>query len=183
MAPSPDVAHQSTIMNLGACLRNFFRGKPCRVLAAPMDVKLAEDTVVQPDVMVVCDAQQNKGSHIAGPPALVVEVHSKSTWRHDRLRKLHLYAQYGVCEYWMITPYPPLVEVMLLGADGYFVSRAVYSETDTLTSPSFPGLRIELSEVFDFPVPPAERIDEVHEGNPGYGTSPAIARGPVDTHP
>ena len=81
--------------------------------------------------------KQIQATHIEGPPRLVVEILSPSTLRHDRVRKLNLYARAGVAEYWIITPHPFMVEVMRLG----------YTETDRLCSCEFPELELDLTEL------------------------------------
>ncbi len=171
MTPAPRPWHQATVLGLAGALRDFFKGKKCRPFVAPTDVKLSEYDVVQPDLFVVCDPAQIKSTHIEGAPALVVEVLSPSTLLHDRLLKMKLYAHFGVKELWLATPYPSSVELFLL-ANGKYVLEAAFAKTETLASPSFPGLAIPLAEVFDFPIPPEERIEEVRECAMPYGTTP-----------
>jgi Uma2 family endonuclease len=172
MSPSPGFRHQDVVVALASELRSFLKGKPCRALVAPMDVKLSAFDVVQPDVLVVCDPRQIRDTHIEGPPSLVVEVASPSTTAYDRTRKLELYARFGVKEYWLVTPYPHLLEVLLLDGGGYRVHK-VYRRHDTLTSPTLSGLELPLHDVFDFPIPETERIEEVHESVPPY---PRVSR-------
>ena len=175
MSPSPTSRHQSIAAELVSALSHSLRGKSCRVFIAPLDVKLAEDTVVQPDLVVVCDPHQIQRTHIAGAPKLVVEILSTSTWRHDRMRKLNLYAQVGVAEFWLVTPHPGLVEVLEL-RDGRYTIAGTFLPEDTLTSPTFPELRLALPNVFDFPIEPDEQIDMVKESSPPYDIAAADAR-------
>ncbi len=180
MAPAPSLQHQSVVTNLGAALRQHFRRKPCRALVSPVDVRLSEDNVVQPDIVVVCNPRQLK-AYVDGAPALVVEVQSPQSLRHDRVRKLNLYARFGVREYWLVTPYPPMLEVLSLAGNGRYAVEAVYSEADTLVSPSFPELRIPLADIFDFPIPEDQRIDELRDLQPPYPprrAAPAQAANP-----
>ena len=146
MSPSPSYEHQDVSAALMSSMRNYFKGKPCRVLAAPMDVKLSETNVVQPDLLVVCDPAQIKG-HIEGPPALVVEILSPASIRHDRLRKTELYARFGVKEYWIVTPFPCLVEIYRLHEGRYLLWQTCGPE-DQLTSPAFPGMTLQLADIF-----------------------------------
>lgn len=171
MTPSPGFRHQDISAAITSALRAFLKGKPCRAVAAPMDVRLSDTDVVQPDVLVVCDSRKITETHIEGAPDLVVEIASPSTSGHDRTLKLNLYAKHGVKEYWVVTPYPHLVEVLLLDGDGYHIHK-VLTKTGTLTSPTLPGLEIVLAQVFDFPIPEDERIDEVREATPPYGRGP-----------
>lgn len=162
MSPSPTSRHQLITGEMYRQMANFFKGKSCRALTAAMDVRLSDEDVVQPDLLVVCDPQQIKRTHIEGAPSLVVEITSDSSTRRDRLLKLNLYARSGVKEYWIVTPWPSLVEVLLLEGSRYVVHN-VFDKDQTLVSPSFPGLQIELSEVFDFPLEPGEEPPVVHE--------------------
>ena len=155
MSPSPTSRHQRIVGELYAAMHPWFKGNPCQLFIAPMDVVLAEDDVVQPDLLVVCDPGQVRRTHIAGAPALAVEVLSESSLHRDRLLKTNLYARHGVKEFWLVTPWPSMVEVLLLRDDRYEL-HAVLGKDQTLASPSFPGLRIALVEIFDFPLEPGE---------------------------
>ncbi len=170
MSPSPQSRHQRIAMDLGWKMRSYFNKKPCQIFGAPMDVKLSESDIVQPDILVVCDTQQIKRTHIEGAPTLVVEILSPSSIHHDRLRKLYLYARFGIKEYWIVTPYPSLVEVFSLSAETYTIA-GVYAKNDSLRSPSFPEMSFPLADVFDFPIDPDEVIDEIRESTPPYSAS------------
>jgi Uma2 family endonuclease len=111
MSPSPMARHQLVSGELQRQMMNYLKGKRCRLLNAPMDVVLSEENVVQPDLLVVCEPEKITRTHIAGAPTLVVEILSDSSAARDRLLKLGLYARYGVAEYWIVTPWPSLVEV------------------------------------------------------------------------
>ena len=148
MSPSPTVDHQDISMSLGVELVTHFKDKKCRVYPAPMDVKLSDADVVQPDLLVVCNPSQIK-QHIEGPPSMVVEITSPSSIAHDRMRKTALYARYGVKEYWIVTPYPCMVEVYLLQNERYLLWNT-FGSGDTLKSPSFPDLSIDLQAIFSF---------------------------------
>lgn len=163
---SPSSLHQELLTSLVLALTPFFRGRGCRLFPAPMDVKLSEHDVVQPDLLVVFDLKQIQATHIEGPPRLVVEILSTSTLRHDRVRKLNLYARAGVAEYWLITPHPFMVEVMRLD-NGMFATAGSYTEAGRLGSPEFPDLELDLSELYAT-LPPQPPIDEVREVPPPY---------------
>lgn len=142
----PSVLHQDLSMQLSLALSAPLRGGPCRLFAAPLDVKLSDHDLVQPDLLVVCDEQQNRGSHIEGPPAITIEIVSPSSFRHDRLRKLNLYARAGVPEFWLVTPQPFMIEV-LSNRNSLFTIAGAYSETDTVRSVHIPELVVELPQV------------------------------------
>ena len=167
MSPAPTSRHQAIVGKLFGHLFEHFRGRPCEPFVSPIDVKLSQADIVQPDVLVVCDPQQIRETHVEGAPSLVIEVLSPSTLRHDRIRKLRLYARAGVTEYWLVQPYPPVVEVLHLDGASYRIN-GVYSELETLRSPTFPELALDLGEVFTLPVPLDAQIDEVRESAPPY---------------
>ena len=171
MAPAPATRHQIVTGELFGQLREFFAGKKCRPAISPVDVKLSQADVVQPDIVVVCDPRQIRPSHIEGAPAHVVEVLSPFTEVFDRGRKMDLYARSGVKEVWLVTPYPSLIEVFLL-ADGGYRRVHAYAVDESFESPSFPGLELNLPRLFDFQIAPGERIDMVREGRPPYGRKP-----------
>jgi Uma2 family endonuclease len=167
MSPAPSLRHQTVVGRLHTAMARHFSSGTCSLFLAPVDVKLSDEDVVQPDLVVACDPGQLRGTHVEGAPSLVVEVISPSTHLHDRKHKIALYERYGVGEVWLVTPYPHAVEVFLF-KDGAYRVAAVYGKEDTLTSPSFPKLRIPLRKVFDFPLEPGERIQMVREGHPPY---------------
>lgn len=156
MAASPNIRHQRIGGELFRQMANHFRGKTCEVFNAPLDVKLSEENVVEPDILVVCDPDQYKTTHVEGPPTLVVEVLSPSSASKDRVRKIEIYARFGVKEYWLVTPWPASVEVLIL-KDGKYMVERVYGRTGSMTSPTFPDLSIELDPVFDIELTPEER--------------------------
>lgn len=134
-----------------------------------MDVRLSDTDIVQPDVLVVCRPEQIRATHIEGAPALVVEILSESSERHDRQTKMRLYGAHGVAEVWLVSPLPSLVEVYRLEGKGYRLVET-YAHEDTLRSPGFPKLRLRLKDVFDFPPElDAKEPMAVREGRPTYG--------------
>ena len=81
-------------------------GGPCLPFMSPVDVQLDEDdrTVVQPDVLIVCDRNKFRNGRVFGAPDFLVEVLSPSTRKKDMQLKLFKYANAGVREYWMVDP-------------------------------------------------------------------------------
>ena len=168
MSPSPTPRHQVVARRLTYFMEGHFQDRACELFPAPLDVKLSDTDIVQPDLAVVCDPEQVQSTHIDGPPTLVVEIISPSSLVHDRVRKFQLYARAGVREYWIVTLHPALIEVFAL-ADGRFHQADGFGKDDTLISPAFPELRIPLAEVFTFPLEPGEEVQEIRESEPPYG--------------
>ena len=162
MSPGPSSRHQRIVGALHLRLAAYFKGKRCEVFLSPMDVKLSDFDVVQPDLLVVCEPNRVKPTHIEGPPTLVVEILSPSSHEHDRIRKTRLYARAGVKEYWLVTPFPAVVEVLVLDGGTYRL-HGVFGKTEELDSAVFPDLRIDLAGVFDFPAEPGEEPRVVKE--------------------
>ena len=81
-------------------------GGPCVPSIAPTDVQLDNDdkTMVQPDVLVVCDRSKITYERVKGAPDLIIEVLSPSNWYMDTNRKLKKYKNAGVREYWIVIP-------------------------------------------------------------------------------
>lgn len=113
MAPAPSLDHQTVAFEVARQLGNALEDKPCRVLLAPVDVLLdaagaaGDDeilTVVQPDVLVVCNPAKLSPRGIRGAPDWVLEVVSPASASHDQIVKLAAYEKAGVREYWIAHP-------------------------------------------------------------------------------
>ncbi|ABQ92793.1 Uma2 family endonuclease [Roseiflexus sp. RS-1] len=122
MTPAPGTGHQSVSARLVTFLVTHveFAGLG-RVFAAPVDVELAPDTVVQPDIVVILSANLDRitPSRIIGAPDLVVEILSPGTAGYDRREKQDAYARAGVGEYWIVDPGAQTVELLTLEQGGY----------------------------------------------------------------
>ncbi|OIZ62691.1 hypothetical protein BLA28_20040 [Eisenbergiella tayi] len=105
---SPSQEHQTISMELSTVLNTYIRGKKgsCRVFHAPFDVKLSEQplTIVQPDLMIVCDKDKLDGKRCNGAPDFVIEIVSPGNPADDYIRKLYYYKNAGVREYWIVDP-------------------------------------------------------------------------------
>lgn len=163
MSPGARPVHQRLVTRIGTVLSNVLSGSRCEAFVAPVDVKLSEKDIVQPDVIVVCDPLQITDTCIDGPPKVVVEVLSPSSVRHDRVRKLNLYSKFEISEYWIVTPEPAMIEIFTLGSDGAYRVAGTYADTGDFTSTALAGVKIELSDLFG---PPQEYPDEVRQGTP-----------------
>lgn len=158
MAPAPVLRHQGLVGQVHLSLAQAFRkkggndggdGPPgCRVFIAPVDVVLGPKTVVQPDVVVVCDpAKLANGRYVDGAPDLVVEILSPATAKKDRLTKRLAYQAAGVPEYLIIDPAADTLEQFLL-TDGIYPAPNVFAPGDKLVLRVLPELEIEVAEWF-----------------------------------
>lgn len=112
MAPAPSRAHQAVVGELFAQVKLALRGIPCNAYVAPFDVRLprvgeadaAVDTVVQPDVLVVCDPVKVDKRGVRGAPDWVAEVLYPASAGRDQTVKLAAYERAGVPEVWLLHP-------------------------------------------------------------------------------
>jgi len=134
MSPTPLTRHQRLARRLFIRIAAFLEGKPCEAFAAPFDVLLprgdepddAVDTVVQPDIVVICDRSKITERGARGAPDLVVEILSPSTSKKDQHGKFELYEEHGVREYWIVAPAGEWLCVYRLVADAS--GKARYDE-------------------------------------------------------
>ncbi|MEH2931061.1 Uma2 family endonuclease [Candidatus Ventrimonas sp. KK005] len=106
---APSRIHQEILMFLSKTIANYIDSKkgPCKVYPAPFAVKLfSEDdrNVVEPDISVICDPNKLTDRGCTGAPDWIVEIVSPSNSSHDYIRKLNLYADAGIREYWIVNP-------------------------------------------------------------------------------
>jgi len=115
MSPAPSRIHQKIIMELAAEIRNYIKSNngSCEVYPAPFDVVLKNDdeeasnskNIVQPDISVICDKDKLTDKGCTGSPDMIVEVVSPYNPSSDYVRKLNLYEQFKVREYWIVNPW------------------------------------------------------------------------------
>ena len=154
---TPLRVHQEILGELSRQLANFLVGKKATVFFGPFAVRLFEkngdppesvDTMVLPDISVICDHNKLDEYGCKGAPDMVVEILSPSTQRHDQLVKLRLYQQAGVQEYWIVDPENQTVRVMLMDEDGRFQFHEVYGREELAKVNILDGCFIELAKVF-----------------------------------
>lgn len=102
-SPSPGMRHQDIATGLVTELRNFVKKNrgSCLPFAAPCDVKMDDNNVVVPDVFITCKPETIDAKRCCGAPDFIAEVTS-TNWSNDFVRKLALYKDSGVREYWII---------------------------------------------------------------------------------
>jgi Uma2 family endonuclease len=153
---SPSDVHQEISGEIYFQIRNFLSGKPCKIYYAPFDVRLFEengerpenvDTVVQPDLMVVCDPGKVDRRGVHGAPDLVIEILSDSTRRNDRLVKYNLYQKAGVREYWIVDPDSRVVSVYTL-EEGAYHAAATYAADAQVPVGLWEDFSVDLTRVF-----------------------------------
>ena len=142
--------HQEIVGGIFSQLYSFLKGKQCKVFIAPFDVRLNpgsyDDTVVQPDILVVCDRSKIGSKSCNGAPDMVIEILSPSNAQYDLLVKYQKYLNAGVREYWIVDPERKTVQVFILENKKYIAN--VYGDTDTAHVHVLDGCRINLADVF-----------------------------------
>ena len=129
MGPAPVRRHQGILGEIFRQVANVLEGSPCRPYIAPFDVRLPKadeiddkvDTVVQPDLVVICDRAKLDDKGCRGAPDWVVEVLSPSTAGHDQILKRALYQRVGVREYWLVHPVDRIVTIYTLNSGSFGV--------------------------------------------------------------
>ena len=159
MAPAPSVSHQTLAGQLFRQIDEALDGTPCRALIAPLDVLLpkvdeadeADDsitTVVQPDILVVCDPEKITERNVRGAPDWIIEVLSPATARHDHLTKRALYQGAGVREYWLVHPVDRILTVYVL-QDGQYSAPEITEMDGERASAIFPEIVIRWQPMLD----------------------------------
>ena len=154
---SPSLPHQMIIGEIYRQVSNYLSGKTCKAILSPFDVRLFAtqdssdndvDTVVIPDMTIICDRNKLDNRGCKGAPDMVLEVLSPSTQRRDRLIKLNLYQKAGVREYWMVEPETKTVQVFQL-RDGLLQITEVYSAEDRAKVNVLDACFVDLKRVFE----------------------------------
>ena len=149
---APNAYHQSILVELSRQFANFLLGKQCKVYPAPYDVRLfykedeSDDTVVQPDLTIVCDAEKRGKEGCRGAPEFVAEILSPSNNAIEMQRKFEVYRDSGVSEYWILNSEYKTLTVYLF--DGEKAITRTYGENDTVPVTTLKGLSIGLNSVF-----------------------------------
>jgi len=157
MSPAPSRGHQEAVVGLVAQIAPQLQGGPCRPYVAPFDIRLpqgaeadaAVETVVQPDIAVICDPSKLDAAGCRGAPDWIVEVVSPATAARDRIVKRDLYERHGVREYWVLDPDDRRLTIHRLDPSTGRFSAPATADADGTTSPrSVPGVAIDWSLVF-----------------------------------
>jgi Uma2 family endonuclease len=139
---------------------DFLDDKTCRVILSPFDVRLFADpdlpdeetdtgthnTVVEPDIIVICDRRKLNEKNAHGAPDIAIEILSPSDPAHDTKVKYNLYLKAGVREYWIVDPETEIVTVYIL-KDGLY-NAAQYAPRAKIPSSVLNGFQADMEKVF-----------------------------------
>ncbi|MFA6506197.1 MAG: Uma2 family endonuclease [Treponemataceae bacterium] len=153
MSPAPVRRHQRLVGLLFLQLGKWFEGKACVPMLSPLDIFLPEtdesldatDTVVQPDLVVVCDESKLVDEGVRGAPDFAIEILSPSTAWRDQTEKRDLYEKHGVREFWVINPETREVTAWNLENGKFSLPRAG-SLAVGMDVPIYPGLNLKVTE-------------------------------------
>lgn len=152
---APKRNHQKISLHISSEFCNFLKGKICQVYEAPFDVRLPVkskrnediDTLVQPDICVICDPEKLDNAGCIGAPDLIVEILSPGNNRKELRNKYEVYEESGVREYWVIHPDEQTVLFYSLKEGKYQPSR-LFTSGDIVESNCIQGFKLDLEEVF-----------------------------------
>lgn len=154
MSPAPNRRHQEISMRVSFTLFNLFRNHPCKLYAAPIDVRLPRKdekgndihTVVQPDICVICDENKLDEKGCIGAPDLIIEILSPGNSKKEMKNKFEIYEEAGVREYWMVNPLDEFVLVNVLENGKFDTKKPIVD--DQVQSYIFPELNIHTDDIF-----------------------------------
>ncbi len=145
---SPSEIHQTISTELTTILNTYIKSMKgsCRVFHAPFDVKLSDAplTIVQPDLMVVCDKDKLDGKRCNGAPDFIIEIVSPSNSADDYIRKLYYYKNAGVREYWIVDPQRKTITVNYFEGNMLNIQYSFYS---TIKVNIYDDLYISFSDI------------------------------------
>ncbi|MCD8012490.1 MAG: Uma2 family endonuclease [Lachnospiraceae bacterium] len=145
---SPSDTHQTISTELTTILNYYIRSKKgsCRVYHAPFDVKLSDSplTIVQPDLMIICDRSKLDGKRCNGAPDFIIEIVSPGNASDDYIRKAYYYKYYGVREYWIVDPRRKIITVNYFEKD---IVNVQYSFDSIVKVSIYEDLFIDFSEI------------------------------------
>lgn len=156
-APAPMRIHQEVSGELFFQIRSYLQGKECKVYAAPFDVRLCKDktqddsdiiNVVQPDITVICESEKLDEKGAKGVPDFVIEIVSQSSTFIDYVKKLNLYGDFGVREYWIVNPMKKNVLVYKIMEDDKYGMPEIYNGEDSIKVSIFKDLIINLDSIW-----------------------------------
>jgi Uma2 family endonuclease len=144
-------AHVTVTLSLSLILKNYLKGKSCRVYAADMRVQVAAaDAYFYPDVLVTCSASDREQSLYKSEPSFIAEVLSPSTEAFDRGEKFSYYRQLdSLQEYWLITPEKGVVDVFTKANQGDWMLHSYQRSKDQRIPLKSLGFMVSTTELFE----------------------------------
>lgn len=146
---APSRAHQKLLSGLHATIYHYLKSKggSCEVYPAPFAVSLKESgkTIVEPDISIICDQEKLTDKGCTGAPDWIIEIVSPHNSSHDYIRKLNLYADAGVRDYWIVNPMKQTIFVYHLEETKF--EAAAYTFRDKIRVNIYDDFWIDFQEV------------------------------------
>jgi Uma2 family endonuclease len=158
MSPAPAMKHQRIASRMASQMYDSFKNKPCEVFFAPFDVRLTIkdkktnkdiQTVVQPDICVICDESKLDKRGCLGSPDLVIEILSPGNSKKEMKQKFQVYEASGVREYWLVEPKDCCVFIYTLNDEGKYIGHRPMTDDEIMFSHIFPEMKIDLAVIFE----------------------------------
>ncbi len=149
VSPAPHWQHQDVLIHLIYHFGPRVLVTKGKLLSAPIDFKISETTVLQPDLLYLSPAKSpylSKSGQITGPPDLVLEIVSPLSRGTDSFRKPNLYAKAGVPEYWLVDPGKQQMAVHSLHVGRYIINTS--NADGSVSSRVLPDLSIDPAAFF-----------------------------------
>lgn len=150
VTPSPTREHQGIVLRLARLLADYVERESLgEVYVSPLDIIFDPYTVLQPDIFFVRKERlaEVERERIEGVPDLVVEILSPTTFHKDLRRKMKVYSQFGVQEYWIVDPETRTIELHCQGKEGLQLAGR-FSAGETLESQLLSGFRVKAISIF-----------------------------------
>ncbi len=155
MSPAPSINHQKILRRVSYYLEKYFWNSKCELLLSPVDVHLPipkknrkGDTVVQPDIIVVCDISKLKEQYCDGAPDIVIEILSPGNSKKEMKEKFELYEMSGVPEYWIVDPLNENILRYNFNESKNYIGSKPFVEGEIMESLVIDRLTIPVGEIF-----------------------------------
>lgn len=156
---APNMRHQRISGKIYREMSWFLKGQRCDAFSAPFDVRLPlpahrrkgdkVDTVVQPDICIICDRSKLDEQGCIGAPDLIVEILSPGNSRKEMRDKYELYQEAGVTEYWVVFPSEQVLQRYILNEQGIYQAQLPNVEGDVVGITFLPGFEMAVGELFE----------------------------------
>ncbi len=157
MSPAPSTLHQEISANIFSVIHNHLKGKSCKVFYAPFDVRFPKDskadndihTVLQPDICVICDPKKIDTMGCIGAPDIVIEILLPGNNKMELLHKYGVYEEFGVKEYWVVSPGDKTLLKYTLDIEGRYQPSKLFTLSEKVYSEVLTGFELDLDAVFE----------------------------------
>jgi Uma2 family endonuclease len=157
MSPAPSTLHQEISANIFSVIHNHLKGRSCKVFYAPFDVRFPKEskadndilTVLQPDICVICDPKKIDTKGCIGAPDIVIEILSPGNNKMELLHKYGVYEEFGVKEYWVVSPGDKTLLKYTLDKEGRYQPSKLFTLSEKVYSEVLTGFELDLDAVFE----------------------------------